>query len=267
MRIKRSIVIPCYNEGVRIENSVRRVLDYFSKSGESFELIVVNDGSTDQTSSVLSSIHDKRLTVLSEQKNRGKGYAVRKGMLYSRGSTVLFTDADLSMPIGESAKLFSVLEQGFDVAIGSKAHPDSIAVVQPSEIRMLMGRSFNRTVKWLTGLNFSDTQCGFKAFSRDAVMSIFSVAKIDDFSFDVEVLYIAKCMNLRVAEIPVSWEYSEGSKVRVFRDSCKMLINMLMLRRIHKNLGWHTKTAEPDDVMLTLPETVENSKKNKNIKK
>lgn len=225
-----SIVIPAYNEEQRLPATLDRVLGYLEEREWSFaEIIVVDDGSRDGTAAAASRY--PKVRVLSNPGNRGKGYSVRHGMLESKGEWALFTDADLSTPIEELDKLFAAVEKDrCEVAIGSRALDRSLIGLHQSFLRENAGRLFNLMVRLFAGLPFWDTQCGFKLFHRRAVDRIFPKQVLEGFGFDVEVLFLARRNGFRAAEVPVRWNHSEGTKVRMFRDSLRMFTDVLRVR-------------------------------------
>jgi len=208
-----SIVIPAYNEEKRLPGTLDRVLAWLDRRALGFsELIVVDDGSRDNTAGVAESRPPVR--VLRNPGNRGKGYAVRHGMLDARGDWVLYSDADLSTPIEEADRLYdAAMKSGAAIAIGSRAVDRSLVTVHQSSFREYSGRAFNLVMRTITGLPFSDTQCGFKLYRRDAAQKVFSRQKLDGFSFDVEDLYLAKKAGVKAIEVPVHWANVEGTKV------------------------------------------------------
>ncbi len=231
-----SIVVPAYNEGVRLEKSLRAILDYLGDYPAQSELIVVDDGSTDDTANtaraVMSDSQQVRTSVISYQSNLGKGRAVRLGLLASRGEVALFTDADLSTPITETPKLVDPIAAGeCDLAFGSRALDRSLIGVHQPWRREQGGRIFNLAVRLATGLPFWDTQCGFKAFRMNVCRPLIQGATIDRFGFDVELLYVAYRARLRLKEIPVRWDHAEGSKINMASDSLKMLSEVGRIRQ------------------------------------
>lgn len=245
-----SLVIPVYNEQFTIKATVEKIIHYFSNKNFYYELILVNDGSTDKTRDIIYKLKETlesksesnpknyKIIILENKKNRGKGYSVRRGILESRGKFVLFTDADSSIPIEESKKLLSYLKDGFNIAIGSKWLKDSIILGKPKRMRKVMGVIFNFFVRKIINLEYKDTQCGFKCFDRKAVDLIFPLLKINDFSFDVEILYLAKRLNLKVKEVPVKFINCNESKVKIVKDSIKMFISLLKIKKLHSNLTY-----------------------------
>jgi glycosyltransferase involved in cell wall biosynthesis len=231
-----SLVIPAFNEADRIAKTLREVVGYLENTSPDSEVIVVNDGSTDATSSVVRDVFAASSPVttrlLEHSPNRGKGAAVREGFLAATKPIGLFSDADLSTPIEEAPKLVGPIASGeLDVAFGSRALDRSLIGNRQPWRREQGGRVFNLIVRLATGLPFWDTQCGFKAFRLDAMRPILETAKTDGFGFDVELLYRARKANLRMKEIPVRWNHYEGSKVSVLRDSVRMVREVAALRR------------------------------------
>jgi dolichyl-phosphate beta-glucosyltransferase len=227
-----SIIIPSYNEEVRLPGTLQRIAEYLPTLRLRTEVLVVDDGSTDRTAAVAESFHGKLtgLRVLSNGTNRGKGYSVRHGMLEARGDMVLFTDADLSAPIEEAEKLLRPLNNGYDVAIGSRAMDRSLISTRQSIFRETAGIIFNRIVRMVLRLPFVDTQCGFKAFRRERCRIIFEQQRIEGFGFDPELLYLARHYGLRAIEIPVRWGHSEATKVNMMGDSLKMFADIFTIR-------------------------------------
>ena len=207
-----SVVVPAYNEARRLPASLARVRAYLRARGREYEIVVVDDGSSDTTSQVARDA-GADVRVLRHEPNRGKGYAVRRGMLAATGARRLITDADLSTPIEELAKLEAEIERGFDVAIGSRAVAGALIEVHQPAYREVMGRLFNRLVQALLLPGLRDTQCGFKLFTDRAAQAAFSVSSLDGFSFDVEALYVARHRGLRIAEVPVTWRNDAATRV------------------------------------------------------
>jgi dolichyl-phosphate beta-glucosyltransferase len=212
-----SIVIPAYNEEKRLASTLGAVLEYLRGKDFPFvEVIVVDDGSQDGTAALVENWQRDHAVIrlLRNPGNRGKGYSVRHGILDAKGDWILYSDADLSAPIGELDKLIAGVErEGAQVAIGSRALDRSLVGVHQSAFRELSGRAFNLVMRTVTGLPFRDTQCGFKLFHSGAARAIFSRQKLDGFSFDVEDLVIAKVLGIKAIEVPVIWNNVEGTKV------------------------------------------------------
>ena len=228
-----SIVIPAFNEERRLPKTLDSIGKFLQSRAIRAEIIVVDDGSTDATSQLVAGYQKKcaGLRLVSNRKNRGKGFSVRHGMLEARGEYALFTDADLSTPIEEADKLLVALkEQGYDVAIGSRAVDRSLIQIHQSAVREQAGILFNYMVRWIMGIEFSDTQCGFKAFRMDRARIIFEQQRIERFGFDPEILFLAKRHGLRVAEVPVRWSHDAATKVNVAADGLRMLLDLLVIR-------------------------------------
>lgn len=228
-----SIIIPAFNEERRLPQTLDCIGTYLKTQSLRTEILVVDDGSSDGTAGLAASYASKypNLRVLSNGKNRGKGYSVRHGMLEARGEYALFTDADLSTPIDELGKLLAALrEQGNDVAIGSRALNRDLILIHQSKVREQAGILFNFFVRWIMGIELSDTQCGFKAFRMDRARIIFEQQRMERFGFDPEILFLAKRYHLRVAEVPVRWSHDSGTKVNVAADGMQMLFELLVIR-------------------------------------
>jgi glycosyltransferase involved in cell wall biosynthesis len=228
-----SIVIPAYNEESRLPATLDRILSWIESGALGVrEILIVDDGSSDRTAAVAEEFADKYPTVrvIRNPGNRGKGYAVRNGMLKAQGEWILYTDADLSAPIEEAAKLYSAATtQGAAVAIGSRALDRSLVAVHQSAFREYSGRFFNVMMRLVTGLPFHDTQCGFKLYRADAAQAIFSRQQLDGFSFDVEDLYLASRLGLKTVEVPVRWSNVEGTKVSL-RQGIKSFTDLARIR-------------------------------------
>jgi len=231
-----SLVIPCFNEAARIGTTLRVALDYLSANAPESELIVVNDGSTDATAAIAREVFSQAkiaVRLLENFPNRGKGAAVRSGLLAAREPIGLFSDADLSTPLTETPKLIEPIANGeVDIALGSRALDRSLIGVHQPWRREQGGRVFNLLVRVATGLPFWDTQCGFKAFRLDVCRPILEAARVEGFAFDVELLVLAQRAGLRIREVPVRWNHAEGSKVSFFRDSLRMLREVITMRHV-----------------------------------
>jgi len=222
LRRSISIIIPAFNEAKRLPSTLKTVKEYLDRSQWEFsEVVVVDDGSRDGTVSVAESAG---VRVLRNPGNRGKGFTVRHGMLEAKGEWALFTDADLSSPITELEKLWGAVEtEGARAAIGSRALDRKLIGVHQPAFREFMGRVFNLVMRLVTGLSFSDTQCGFKLFETQAARAIFQRQLLDGFGFDVEVLFIAKRLGFRTLEVPVRWNDVAGTKVSMLRGIAAFL--------------------------------------------
>lgn len=226
-----SIIIPSYNEELRLPETLERIAAYLPNLGGVIEVLIVDDGSKDRTAEVARSFGPKLpgLRLISNGVNRGKGYSVRHGIQEARGRNVLFTDADLSAPIEEASKLLEALKT-YDVAIGSRALDRSLITVHESPFREFAGIVFNTIVRLILRLPFVDTQCGFKAFRRERSKILFEQQRIERFGFDPELLYLARHHGLRTAEIPVRWGHSPATKVNMLRDSIQMFVDVFTIR-------------------------------------
>jgi glycosyltransferase involved in cell wall biosynthesis len=230
-----SVIIPAYNEQLRLRKTLPQILEYLNSSFPEAELIVVDDGSRDGTAAVarevLADPRTVRTSVISYKSNLGKGRAVRLGLLAARSEVALFSDADLSTPISETPKVVDpILRNECDVAFGSRALDRSLIGIHQPWRREQGGRIFNLVVRLATGLPFWDTQCGFKAFRMSVCRPIVEAATVDRFGFDVELLYLCYRAGLRLKEIPVRWDHHEESKVNVASDSFKMLSEVGFIR-------------------------------------
>ncbi len=239
-----SVIVPAYNEEKRIGETLASILKYLNSLSITYEIIVVDDGSHDRTAQVVDSrirgLDNARL--IAYQPNRGKGYAVRQGMLASKGAVVLFTDADLATPVTEIGIAMGHLREGFDMVIGSRAIAGAeIARYQPL-YRRIGSRIFNVLRDGIVGVDisrFKDTQCGFKAFRGPVARDLFRSLRVDGFMFDVEMLYVAIQQGYRICEMPVHWKDVPGSKLRLVRDTARMFRDLAMIRLAH-NRRAHT---------------------------
>jgi glycosyltransferase involved in cell wall biosynthesis len=227
-----SIVIPAYNECMRIEGTLARVLECVDARQWDAEILVVDDGSSDDTVAIVQRwmARHPRLHLVKNPGNRGKGYSVRNGLLQSAGDIVMFTDADLSAPIEEAERLFSTIDAGADVAIGSRWLDKQKQTVHQPLYRRFFGRCFNWVTRKVIGLPFKDTQCGFKAFRRDAAQTIFRLQTIERWGFDPEILFIARKLKYSIVEVPVTWGHDERSRISYLKDGLKMLEEMAEIR-------------------------------------
>jgi len=231
-----SIIVPAYEEQARLGDSVDRILAYIEREKLSAELIVVDDGSKDKTvetgEAAALAFPDTPTKVIRYETNRGKGYAVKIGLLAARADIAVFSDADLSTPIDELPKLVEPIQTGeFDVTFGSRALDRSLIGTHQPWRREQGGRLMNLVIKTMSGLPFADTQCGFKAFNMKKFRPLLETMTIDRFGFDVEFLFVAARHKLRLKEIPVCWNNVEGSKVSVFRDTRRMFTELIQIRR------------------------------------
>jgi len=227
-----SIVIPAYNEEKRIGRTLEEIIGYLKTKDYGYEIIVVDDGSTDSTREVVRKFErkDSGVRVIENKTGKGKGYSVRRGMLETSGKFALFTDADLSTPIKEVEKLIQWLEKDYDITIGSRSLPDSQIEIRQSFLREGMGKVFNKIMNLIVFTGFKDTQCGFKCFKRHVVNKVFGQQKIIGFAFDVENILIAKRHGFRIKEIPVRWLNSPYSKVSIMRDPVIMFYDLFKIK-------------------------------------
>lgn len=232
-----SIIIPAYNEQARLAITLSKINSYCDLQDYHYEVIVVDDGSIDNTVEVaLTSLLNKtgRLRVLKNHENRGKGHSVKKGIMESSGDYVLFSDADLSTPIEEMKKLFSALNEKYDIAIGSRSITGAQIKVHQPFYREYMGKFFNKLVQVFALKGIIDTQCGFKLFKGNVARDIAARMQIDGFAFDVEMLYLARLRGSRIKETPITWINSPQSKVDPIRDSLSMFLDVLSIKRLNK---------------------------------
>lgn len=227
-----SIVIPAYNESLRIESTLERVMACVRERAWDAEVLVVDDGSTDDTAAIVQRWMQEhpRLHLVKNRGNRGKGYSVRNGLLQSASEIVMFTDADLSSPMEEAQLLMDAIDAGADVAIGSRWLNRKRQTINQPLYRRFFGRCFNWVTRRVIGLPFKDTQCGFKAFKRDAAQVIFRLQTIERWGFDPEILFIARKLKYKVVEIPVTWGHDERSRLSYLKDGLKMLEEMAEIR-------------------------------------
>jgi glycosyltransferase involved in cell wall biosynthesis len=227
-----SIVIPAYNESGRIPATLQSILSYVRAKGWTTEIIVVNDGSRDTTAEVVMEFTrtSPEVRLVENPGNHGKGYSVRNGMLQAQGDVVMFTDSDLSAPIEEAELLFAAIDRGADIAIGSRWLEKGRQTHRQPLYRQFFGRCFNAVTRAVMGLKFADTQCGFKAFTRDAAQTVFRLQTIEGWGFDPEILFIAVKRGYRVVEVPVSWAHDERTRMSYLKDGMKMLREVATIR-------------------------------------
>lgn len=227
-----SFVIPAYNESSRIRPTLERILGAIQQHKWDAEILVVNDGSRDDTAAIVGDYASRHpeVRLIQNPGNHGKGYSVRNGMLHAEGKICLFTDADLSSPISEAQKLFDAIARGADIAIGSRWLRAELQTERQPLYRQLFGRVFNLLLRIVLGLHFKDTQCGFKAFRSDAAKRIFPLQKIERWGFDPEILFLARRLGLQTEEVPVIWAHSEGTRLHPFRDGMRMFVDVMHIR-------------------------------------
>jgi dolichyl-phosphate beta-glucosyltransferase len=243
-----SIVIPAYNEGERITAALDQVLAWIGEQRWSAEIVVVNDGSRDDTAAIIAryAAAHPQVRLIENPGNRGKGYSVRNGMTHARGDLLLFSDADLSSPISEAPKLFDALAAGADVAIGSRWLRTELQTERQPFYRQLFGRVFNLFLRMMLGIQFKDTQCGFKAFRRPAADAIFPRQRIERWGFDAEILFLARRFGFKSIEIGVAWGHDERTKISYFRDGMRMVWEVLLVR-------WYALSGKYDQPLPVPP--------------
>jgi len=239
--LQYSIVIPAYNESARIERALQEVTACVERHGWAAEVLVVNDGSRDDTAAIVQRWMEQKpyLKLLENPGNRGKGYSVRHGLLKATGAIVMFTDADLSAPMDEAELLFQAIRDGADVAIGSRWLERQRQTIAQPWYRRFFGRCFNMVTRLVMHLPYADTQCGFKAFRREAAQAIFPLQRIERWGFDPEILFIAQRLKFTVREVPVTWGHDERSRMSYLRDGMRMLEEMVVIR-------WNALTGKYD---------------------
>lgn len=243
-----SIIIPAYNESGRIRPTLDELLRYFEERKWDAEILIVDDGSRDDTREIVREYRQAHSQILLVENpgNRGKGYSVRNGMLHARGDICLFTDADLSSPISEAQKLFEAIADGADIAIGSRWLRSDLQTERQPLYRQLFGRIYNLVLRVFLRLNFVDTQCGFKAFRREAAQRIFPLQRIERWGFDPEILFLARRLGFSVKEVPVVWAHSEGTRLHPFRDGVRMFGEVLKIR-------WNSIVGEYATPAVSIP--------------
>jgi len=250
-----SIVIPAYNESARLGATLEKVLAFVHSQRWDAEVIVVNDGSRDNTVEIVRAFaaKDASLRLIENPGNRGKGHSVRNGMLNAHGQIVIFSDADLSSPIEEAAKLVRALEEGADIAIGSRWLRAETQTQRQPLYRQLFGRVFNLLLRLTLGLPFKDTQCGFKAFKQPAAQAIFPLQRIERWGFDPEILFLARKFGFKVQEVPVLWGHSGGTRIHPLTDGSRMFLEMLHVRWNDLRGKYRDSSAAAGQAAETVP--------------
>ena len=233
-----SLIIPAYNEAQRLRPSLQQVLAWLQGRDDAIEIVIVDDGSSDGTGDVAREMLDGQATyrLLRNEPNRGKALSVKRGLLEGRGKYLLFSDADLSTPIAEADKLLAELQAGADVAIASRQLPGSILTVHQPWYREIGGRAFGQLNQLVLLPGIPDSQCGFKAFTREAAHAILAHQKLSGWAFDAELLYIARKLGLQIAQVPVTWINDPNSKVKMLSDGVRMVRDLLRVKRLHRDL-------------------------------
>jgi glycosyltransferase involved in cell wall biosynthesis len=252
-----SIVIPAYNEELRLGPTLNRVSNFVRQQAWDAEVIVVDDGSRDRTADIVREYaqSDGVVRLLQNPGNRGKGYSVRNGVVNARGRIILFTDADLSSPIEEAPKLLEALENGADIAIGSRWMRSELQTKRQSLARQVLGRVFNLLLRMVLRMDFKDTQCGFKAFRRQAAKAVFPLQKIERWGFDPEILFLARRAGFKTVEVPVRWGHDNGTRINPVADGSRMVADMLRIR-------WYSLSGKyGDGVGVAAPSTVSASQR------
>ena len=243
-----SLVIPAYNEEKRLSKTLDVIREFFSAKGYSYEVLIVNDGSRDGTEDAVRKRQKTwpELKLLSERVNHGKGYSVKKGMLSASGQYVIFSDADISTPLTELDALLSKLIEGQDMVVGSRyirMKGGAQGRVTQTALRHFAGKLFSFIVRVLVSSSVLDTQCGFKGFTGKSARSLFSRQKLNGFAFDVEILYLAAKLGLKVLEVPVEWREDPDSKISLWKDSFQMLYDVLKIRALHFREDYSTDSV------------------------
>ncbi|MCH8273655.1 MAG: glycosyltransferase family 2 protein [Armatimonadetes bacterium] len=237
-----AVIVPAYNEEPRLADSLGRIREYLDSQAYTWTVLVISDGSTDRTPDIAKRFteEDERFELIEYRPNRGKGYAVRTGMLTAEADWLLLCDADLAAPIEEVEKLFAAATP---VAIGSRALSESQLEIHQPKFREMAGRLFNGVVRVLGVPGLKDTQCGFKLFSYDAAAAIFPRCRLNGYSYDFEALMLARALGFEITEVPIRWSHQEGSKVRLIRDGFRMLRDLAALR-----LTFRSRLRDPKDM-------------------
>lgn len=228
-----SVIIPAYNEGGRILGCLAETEEYLKKSFLSYEIIVVNDGSRDNTLDIIGKLPESKpaISLITYTQNMGKGYALRKGMLAARGEHCIFFDADLAVPLDTIGLFLKIMAQrGADIIIGTRKIKSADILKRQSPVREFLGKGFSKLTNFILGTEFTDITCGFKCFTNAAAKKIFSAQKINRWSFDSEILFLATRMKLKTVEIPVTWKNGQDTKVRILKDVISSFIDLLRIR-------------------------------------
>lgn len=234
-KVYLSLIIPAFNEESRIGNSLERILTFLRQQPYPSEVIIVDDGSHDRTAEVVRKISQgsDHVRIVQNGKNIGKGGAIRSGMLQARGEYLFFSDADLSVPIETISPFLTKLGEGVDLAIGTRVMPGAIVEVHQPIYREFMGKVYTLLSNWILGLHHSDFTCGWKGFRRRVAVDLFSQQRLTRWSFDSEILFLAKLKNYQVVEIPVRWQNDQATKVRLRKDVVTSLLGLMSIRGYH----------------------------------
>jgi dolichyl-phosphate beta-glucosyltransferase len=229
-----SIIIPAYNEEKRLPETLKKISSYINETKLNAEIIVINDGSVDKTADIVNNFKVNNVRLINNEKNRGKGFCINRGVFEARNEIILFSDSDLSTPIEFLGEFLKNHEIGYDIVIASRAIKGAVKKVKQPFFRDTMGKIFNIFVRTILGLNIKDTQCGFKSFKNNVAKEIFSKQTIFDFGFDPEILYIAQKKGYKIKEYPVEWYDSKGTKVKAIKDSFKMFFSLFKIKKNYK---------------------------------
>jgi len=229
-KISLSVVIPAYNEEKLIKDTLEKVYEYLSKNKHNWEIIVSNDGSTDQTSKIVNSFKRRKVRLVGNIKNQGKGNALKKGIINSAGDYVIFMDADLSVSLNNIDIFLKEFDKGHEVVIASRRIKGSKILVHQSPIRENMGRIFTLLTNIITGVNISDFTCGFKGFSKKAAKKIFANSQIDRWAYDAEIIFLAKKYGYKIKEVPISWVNRQNTRVKLNRVVLETLRDLFKIR-------------------------------------
>jgi len=227
-----SIIIPCYNEETNIEYTLNEILTYLSKKTFNYEIIIIDDGSTDNTADIADekASNFENFSLITNGKNKGKGYSLRRGVLAAKGEFILFMDADNSTSIYEFDKFLPCLKQGYSVVIGSRRLRDSVVKVSQPVMRIILGQTYIFLSKFILNLTASDINCGFKTYKNAVAKKIFSLQKLDGWGFDAELLFLIKKYNLKMKEVSVCWVHKSTSKVRPLKDGINSFLDLIRVR-------------------------------------
>lgn len=230
-----SVVVPLYNEEKRLLDGFKTIYSHLKKKPYIWEIIFVDDGSMDKTNDMLLDIASRHsdMRIIKNERNMGKGAAVKNGVLFAKGDIILFTDIDLSVPVSYIDAFIARIQEGYDAAIGSRRIEGSIIETHQSPLREFMGRCFTFISNFLLGINFSDHTCGMKAFKKDTAYALFSRQRIGRWAFDSEILFLSKKSAYKVAEVPVSWKDMPGTKVKMLKDAVRSLVDIAKIRFYH----------------------------------
>ena len=225
-----SVVIPAFNEEKKLELSLQKIIQYLEKNFENYEILVIDDGSKDNTPEIIQKYKEKKVRMIQNPKNMGKGFSVKLGMINTKYDPLLFTDADLATPIEETEKFLAAINEGYNVIIASRNLENSKIEVEQPKYRQVLGKGFPFIVKTFLIADFKDTQCGFKMFTKEAAKKIFPRQTIQGWAFDVEIIFIAQELGYKIKELPVTWVDKGDSKLSPIKDSFKMFNEIIKIK-------------------------------------